>query len=129
MKRRIPLVAVLVLSLPLMGCPAALIVGGAAVGAGAIVWHAGWLQEDIPQPIYRVHRAAAAALLDFDWQVGINELEQDSGVVDAFTLDGTRVVVKTEKLEDKMTRVRIRVGLMGDKGRSREILDQIKKHL
>jgi hypothetical protein len=61
--------------------------------------------------------------------VGINKLEQDSGVVDAFTLDGKRVVVKTEKLEDKMTRVRIRVGLMGDKERSREILDQIKKHL
>lgn len=129
MKRRIPLVAVLVLSLPLAGCPALLVAGGAAVGAGAIVWHAGWLQEDIPQPLYRVHRAAASALLDFDWQVGVNELEQDSGVVDAFTLEGKRVVVKTEKLADEKTRIRIRVGLMGDKERSREILDQLKKHL
>ena len=128
MSKPLRLVLALAVSLPLAGCPL-LIVGGAALGTGAIVWSAGWLKEEIPEPIYRVHRASAQALLDHKWQVEINELDEKKGLVDGYTDKGKRVVIETKKLGDKKTRIRIRVGVTGNKALSRQLLEQIKKHL
>lgn len=122
------LLVALILSLTLTGC-GLLIIGGATVGAGAIVWNAGWLQAELPAQTQRVHRAAAAALRDLKWEVDLHEFDGKDGTVDAFQPNGRRVVVKVKNLEERKTRVRIRVGILGNKAASQRILDQIKKNL
>ena len=122
------LLAVLALPLVVTGC-GLFVIGGAAVGAGAIVWNAGWHQAELPAAPERVVQASAAALRDFKWDVDLHEFDGKDGVVDAFQPDGRRVVVKIKRLGDRKTRVRIRAGLLGNKAESQRVLDQIKKNL
>ncbi|HUT36502.1 MAG TPA: DUF3568 family protein [Planctomycetota bacterium] len=131
MKMRLFLPAILALSLPFAttGCPAVLFGAGAAAGAGALGWQAGWLRGTIGEPIERVHRAAKAALSDFKARQEEESLKPTSGMVDATMPDGRRVVVETKSLGAKETQVRVRVGLWGDQAVSLQIFEQIKKHL
>ena len=129
MSRWLRLIAIAAMPLTLAGCPLFLLAGGAAVGAGAVMWATGTLSEDVNEPIYRVHRAAGAALLDLKAVIEKNELKEDAGLVDGTLSDGSHVAVKTSRLADMKTRVRIRVGMTGDERVSRQILAQMKKHL
>jgi len=129
MKRRGALAALLALSLAVTGCTAVMIAAGAAAGAGAIVWYRGWLRETIAEPVGRVHRAARAALGDFKVDIVEDSLDDRSGVVDGYLEDGRRVMVKARRLDEKKTRVRVRVGFWGDQTYSLRILARMKKHL
>ena len=125
----LPLVVAMALPLATAGCPAVFFGAGAAVGAGALVWQSGWLKGTIPEPIERVHRAAKAAVADLKATLVGDTLKGKAGVVDATMPDGRRVVVETKALGEKLTQVRIRVGIWGDQAASLGLLEQMKKHL
>jgi len=131
MEVRTFLPVILAAALPLMttGCPAVLFGAGAAAGAGALGWQAGWLRGNIPEPLERVHRAAKAALADFKVRLDDESAKPSSGKVDGTMPDGRRVVVETRAIGAKETQVRVRVGLWGDQAASLKIFEQMKKHL
>jgi len=129
MRRRGVLAALAVLPLAGFGCVAVAAVTGAVAGAGAIVWHQGWLRTSIGEPIERVHRASKAGLGDLRATVERNELAASAGVVEGTLADGRRVAIRTRLLAEKETAVRIRVGFWGDQSTSLRILMQMKKHL
>lgn len=128
--RRNAIISVLVAAtVGVTGCGVVLFGAGAAVGAGALVWHRGWLRGSLPEPIERVQRAAKAALGDLNATVVSEELKGKTGMVDATMPDGRRVVVETRLLGPKDTQVRIRVGIWGDQDASLRLFEQMKKHL
>lgn len=127
--RPVRFIVAMALPLTLTGCAAMLGAAAAVAGLSAVVWGSGWLREDIAQPLYRVHRAAGNAVLDHKVKVERSELEADSGRVEGVLPDGRQVIVKTSRLTDRSTRLRIRVGIWGDRAFSRRILEQLKKHL
>ena len=120
---------VLLISLCVSGCAPVLILGAGAAGAGAIVWHGGWVKQTLDTPHDRVLRPARSALGDLDVVLEDETSEADRGVLDGYDRESRRVMVKTKAAGEKTTEIRIRVGLWGDQARSLRILEQLKKHL
>lgn len=116
----------LALTAPLSGC---FLMLGAGAGVGGTVYVMGKLKEDITAPVGKVHEAARAALAD----LGLKVLEDKSDAMTAHLesefADGKRVWIDVDKTTDTVSTLTIRVGLVGDEARSREILDKIKAHL
>lgn len=127
--RWLRLLAPLAIPFTLSACFLLVPAGLVALGAGGMAWYKGVLHAEIDQPITRVHRAAAAALLDLGVRVESNELKRTSSYLDGDMPDGKRVSVKLNEVGAKKTRLRIRVGMWGDQAVSRKLLVQIKKHL
>jgi hypothetical protein len=122
MNRRI-LVGVLGLGL-LSGCAAA-VVGGAAAAGATWVWFKGNLKDTVAVPLPAAEPAVRQALAGLE-MVGIEgHVEGLEGRVTALTGDGKRVTVRLQALDFERTEVRIRVGTLG----SRPISMQILRHI
>ena len=50
----------------------------------------------------------------------------DIAALEARTASDQKVVIKTKRISDKSTEVGIRVGLVGDESKSRQILDRMQ---
>jgi len=130
MRRRMLMASLVVVALVGAGCASMIILGAAAgAGSGALVWYRGWLEQTIGEPLDRVHRAGRSALADLKVALVEDELEGTTGLLDGYDEGSKRIVVKMKAMDDKATRVRIRVGFWGDQHRSLRILEQLKKHL
>lgn len=106
-----------------VGCVA--VAAGAAAG-GTVAYVRGELQETLVTPIEPATAAAEKAIAEFGLAT---EITSKNGLVSQFVArlaDGTRVVIKLESISPSVTRVGIRVGLMGDKALSSRILDGIR---
>lgn len=125
-KRLIRTVLGVVVAIPLLGCPAAVV----AVGAGAgFVWLNGQLEETIDRALPDVQKATEGALSDLEL-VGINATaDKLKGEVSGRMADGTKVVVWLKAVDFESTKVTIRAGTMGDKSISLQVLRHIKKRL
>ena len=130
MKRRLSLgVALLMFPLLTGGCGFFLLLGGAAAGAGALIWSKGWISEPFSEPIERVHRAAKAALTDYKVILEDDKLDPTYGFLAGRLPNDRRVEVRSKKLGEKSTSVKIRVGLWGDQQMPIRIFERMKKHL
>ena len=126
-KRLILAVLLIVSSLQLYGCFALL--AGAAVGAGGVIWVTGKLQQDLNASLDRVHKAALAALKKQDLPIIVDRKDKLTGKVESQYADGKHVWIDLDYLTKSTTKITIRVGTLGDERRSREILDEIIRHL
>ncbi len=127
MRRRIVrIVLAALVAVPLSGCPAAVV----AVGAGAgFVWLNGQLEETIDRALPEVQKATEAALAELDL-VGIDSTaDKLKADVSGRMADGTKVTVALKAVDFDSTKVSIRVGTVGDKSVSLQILRHIKKRL
>jgi len=110
------------------GCFLALLAGGAA-GAGAAIYYEGYLEQTLAAPVEKCHNAARAALKDIKLQVPVDKLDARTGHLESEYADGKHVWIDLESQGASLTRVKIRVGRVGDKERSAEILDKMKHRL
>ncbi len=126
MKRLVRAVFGVLMAVPLLGCPAAVV----AVGAGAgFVWLNGQLEETIDRALPDVQQAAEGALADLDL-VGIDTTaDKLKAEVSGRMADGTKVTVWLKAEDFQSTKVTIRAGAMGDKSVSLQVLRHIKKRL
>ena len=108
------------------GCLLALGAGG---GVGGAVYVMGKLKEDVQAPVDKVHAAALAALADLGIPVIQDKGDSLTAHLESEFSDGKRVWIDVEKSSDAVSTLTIRVGLMGDEVRSREILAKIRQHL
>lgn len=107
--------------------PGCVVVAAGAAGGGTVAYVKGELQDTLVTPIEPATAAAEKAIADFGLAT---EATSKSGLVSQFVTrlaDGTRIVIKLESMAPDVTRVGVRVGLMGDKALSRRILDGIKE--
>ncbi len=124
MKRLLCLAAVVLTSLTLFtGCAVLLV--GAAAGAGGVAYVQGELKvtESVSQEV--AVRAAERALQDLKLVVIKRQQDGLSGLIEARTAGDQKVTLKTRRLADQSTAVGIRVGILGDEAKSRQILGRI----
>jgi hypothetical protein len=120
-------VAAIFIWLSCSGCP--LVVLGAAGAGAATVYVKGNLEDQFTQPVPRVHEAARAALRDLGLPIVEDKGDQVTAHLESEFSDGKHVWIDVDAQTDGRTRVKIRVGELGDEIRSRKILDAIKQNL
>jgi len=113
--------------LPLLsGC---VILAAGAAGAGAVAYVRGELEANVEADLEAVFKATQRALRKLEFA----KISEQSSVVDAHLLARTaldkRVEVKLSRVTNQLTKVEIRIGLVGDQALSLTILDKIKAEL
>lgn len=127
--RRVRLVPALLAlaALPLLnGC---VVVAAGAVGAGAVAYVRGELEASLEANLDTAYAAAQRALARLEFA----KIEQSRSGVDARLVHRTaldkKVEIKLKKVTDRLTKIEIRVGVVGDQELSLTLLDQIRAEL
>ncbi len=128
MKNKVLLMAVTAALVALGSGCVAIVVGGAAAGAGAYVWVSGEMRSTESVAYDQAWDAALAGLKDMAFTI----TEQDKGTTEG-KLTGrgegdTKVQVTVRKVTGTLSEFRIRVGTLGDKSLSEQILEKIRSH-
>jgi hypothetical protein len=121
------LVLLFVVVLSASGCFALFL--GAAAGAGGYAWVSGALEKDYLNPAEKLEQATNRGLKDL--QLVIKEQERDrlSAKIRTQFADGQSVNIDIKALTEKSARLRIRVGVFGNRTRSEMVLNAIEKHV
>jgi len=123
------LTVVCVIGLLFTGCAAALIAGGAAAGAGTVLYVGGDLESSFERSYDDVWQAS----LDGVKSLGLRPTKRDKqpkrGLIKTRRLDDKLVTIKVIPQTKNTTKVSIRVGTFGDKESSKEILEAIQSRL
>lgn len=110
----------------LSGC---VIIAAGAVGAGAVAYVRGELTTSLEHELDTVYRAAQVALAKQEFaKIEERKSGLDAQLVHRTALD-KRVEIKLEKITDRLTKLRIRVGFVGDQDLSLALLEKIKAEL
>ena len=109
------------------GCVPLLI--GAAVGAGGVAYVKGALVHNIDEPVEDIHKASLAAFKGLNLFVASDELNRHSAVIKAEYEDGKKIDIKIDAITEFVSKVTIRIGVIGDQEDSRLILNAIEKKL
>jgi hypothetical protein len=116
------------LSLILSGC-VPLLVAGAIGGAGGYMWVNGKLSFTTPHTTVECHRATVAALDELKIRITGEAVDMVTGKITGKTSTGDNVIIDLEPMSADLTKVDIRVGLIGNQILSKMIADAIKKRL
>lgn len=117
----------LIIATGLTGC-IALLAGGAA-GAGSAVYIKGQLKEDLSVSVATAHTASIAALKELNLPIIEDSFDKLTAKTKSRFADGSDVWIDIEYITLESSRVTIRVGILGDEPKARQILDAIQKHL
>ncbi len=110
----------------LSGCMLAV---GAAAGGTTALYVRGAAEKSYPYSVERVHDAVVASLEDADVVVTGRQVGAAAGRVTGTAPDGKRVTVDLEAVGDDVTRIRLRVGTLGDRRRSEYLVAKIDERL
>lgn len=119
------LFAVMAFSFYASGCVPLII--GAAVGAGGYAFVKGVLEYNFDANVSSVHKAAVASLKAHKVLIMEDELNKHSAKITGDFEDGQGVKIEIEALTERSSKIKIRVGVIGDEKRSESILGLIKK--
>ncbi len=117
----------LVAALPwLSGC---VVVAAGAVGAGAVAYVRGELSSSVEADLDATYAAAQRALAKLEFaKIDQRKSGLDAQLVHRTALD-KRVEIQLKKVTDRLTKIEIRVGLVGDQELSLTLLDKIRSEL
>jgi hypothetical protein len=108
------------------GC---VVVAAGAAGAGAVAYVRGALETSVPHGLDRTYAATQRALNNMKFA----RIEEKKTAIDAELTYRTaldkKVHIELERVTDELTKVHIRVGLVGDQQLSLTILDQVNAEL
>ena len=120
---------VLGFALTVCGCPLLLVGGAAAAGAGGALYYTGRLEQTLNHPLGKVHAATLKALAALELPVQQDSADKLVAVVESRFADGKKVHIELAAEGEKRTRVRVRVGDLGDKERAQKVLQAIIDNL
>ncbi|MCF7907461.1 MAG: DUF3568 domain-containing protein [Candidatus Omnitrophica bacterium] len=117
----------LVMLFSLSGC--ALLLAGAAGGAGTAFWLGGKLESEVAASYQRTIDASKRALSSLGMEI-VKEAKSDevTQIRSEYT-DGRKVWLDIRKFSEKTSKLEIRVGAKGDQAASTKLLERIKKYL
>ncbi|HEY8994733.1 MAG TPA: DUF3568 family protein [Lacunisphaera sp.] len=121
-------IAILALAaLPLFsGC---VVVAAGAAGAGAVAYVRGEMQSSVEHDLDSTYQATQRALKDLQFaRIDDRKSGIDAQLISRTALD-KKVEIKLKKVTDGLTKVQIRVGVVGDQELSLTILEKIKAEL
>jgi hypothetical protein len=105
------------------------VVIAAGAGAGAVAYVRGEMQTSVERDLDAVFKASQRALGKLEFaKVNDHKSGVDAQLLARTALD-KRVEIKLTKVTDTLTKVQIRVGLVGDQDLSLTILEKIKAEL
>jgi hypothetical protein len=108
------------------GCVAVAVGAGAA---GAVAYLRGELQSSVSEDVEDVILATAKAIEQLKFSQVEARKDALSGVFEARNARNDKIVITIDRQAEGLTRLRIRVGLIGNEAVSRSILSQINKNL
>ncbi len=121
------LLAVLGVTAPFLG--GCVVVAAGAAGAGAVAYVRGAVETSLPRGLDATHAATQRALNNMKFM----RIEEKKTAVDAELTYRTaldkKVHIELERVTDDLTKVHIRIGLVGDQQLSLTILDKINAEL
>lgn len=109
------------------GCVAVLVVGAAA-GAGGVAYVKGELQSSEAVAFDKAYDASLAAMTDMSYAIVDKQKDTVSAKITARGAGDKKITVALDKVSVSVTKITIRVGYWGDETLSRQILDKIKSH-
>jgi len=110
----------------LTGC---VVVAAGAVGAGAVAYVRGELESSVEADLDTTYLAAQRALARLEFaKIDQRKSGLDAQLVHRTALD-KRIEVKLKKVTDRLTKIQIRVGVVGDQELSLTLLDKIRAEL
>ena len=121
------LLSVLIVATGLTGC-IALLAGGAA-GAGSAVYIKGQLKEDLSVSVATAHNASIAALKELNLPIIEDSFDKLTAKMKSRFADGNDVWIDIEYAQLDTSKLTIRVGILGDEPKARQILDAIHNHI
>lgn len=102
---------------------------GAAAGVSGYAWVKGELAHEFNYSAEKAHRAVSRAMRDLKLAVYEDSGDRLSARIHAKFSDGTDVNIVVSAKTERVSVVKVRVGLLGDKEKSEMILSAIKKRL
>jgi hypothetical protein len=110
------------------GC-VAVALGGAAAGAGTVMYAQGDLKVTIDQQIDPVYKATKAAVDKMDVMVVDSQHDALVGKIVFRNAYDDKITITLKRTSEDFTDMSIRVGFFGDETKSRAVYDKIKKNL
>ncbi len=127
--RPLRLVAILVLAAVLPWLTGCVVVAAGAVGAGAVAYVRGELAASVEADLDSTYAAAQQALEKLEFaKIDQRKSGLDAQLVHRTALD-KRVEIKLKKVTDRLTKIEIRIGIVGDQELSLTLLDKIRAEL
>jgi uncharacterized protein DUF3568 len=116
--------------MPLMsGCAVALFGAGAGAGVAGATYVMGKLEDEVQAPVSKVRRATVAALKSLELPVDKERGDKLAAELESETADQKKIWVSITSIASSRSKIVIRVGLLGDEARSRQILQAIHTRL
>lgn len=125
MKRALVVCMALAMTVCLSGC----ILLVAAAAAGGVAWYMGEGAKTYPHGVKKVYGATLDALEKNSVAVALKSADNVSGLIEGKFADGKDLKVKFEAEGENVTKVKVRVGTMGDKDKTNFIFGQIDRYL
>lgn len=124
---RLVLALLALAALPLLnGC---VVVAAGAVGAGAVAYVRGELESSLEANLDTAYASTQRALARLEFaKIEENRSGVDARLVHRTALD-KKVEIKLKKVTDRLTKIEIRVGVVGDQELSLTLLDKIRAEL
>ncbi|MCD4780342.1 MAG: DUF3568 domain-containing protein [Candidatus Omnitrophica bacterium] len=120
-------VILLVMVINFSGCIPLLV--GAAVGAGSMAYMQGVLEMNFDQSVKKSHGASVAALKDLGLFIKQDELNRHSSRINFEFETGEKGKIDIKALTERSSKIKIRVGVIGDESKSRMIMNIIQQKL
>lgn len=119
----------LFLSVSVLSFSGCFILLGAAAGAGGYAYASGVLEKGYDIPMDQLQNATQQGFKDLKLVLESEDTDRLSAKYRATLADGNAVKVDLKALTEKTSKIRIRVGLIGDKAKSEMILNAIENYL
>jgi hypothetical protein len=111
------------------GCLLIAVGAAGAAGAGTVAYVRGELDAALDSPYEAVVGSANDALSQLQFAKVSESKDAFTADLLARTADDTKIELHIVRKADRLTDVKIRIGVFGDEAKSRAILDQIKTNL
>lgn len=117
-------------AMPLMsGCAVVLFGAGAGAGVAGATYVMGKLEDEVNAPVPKVRRTTVAALKALELPVNKERGDKLAAELESETADQKKIWISITSLTSSRSKIVIRVGLLGDEARSRQILQAIHTRL
>src|SRR3989339_1413981 len=129
MKKIILTLIILSCNVLFVGCTIGWILGGAAAGIGTYSYLNGELEVKYPVGFDKAWQGAVTAMEQLQFTKESSNRDGLAGKLEARRGDGTPITISFELISDKVTSIRVRVGMFGDQEISARIHERIKENL
>ena len=116
-------------SILFVGCVTAWLLGGVAVGIGTYSYLNGELERKYPVGFDKAWQGTVTAMEQLQFTKESSNRDGLAGKLEARRSDGTPIIISFELISDKVTSIKVRVGMFGDQEISERIHERIKENL